>query len=305
MKSVGKRLSEFCEYHKNGDGECNTVLLCEWARRHELTLQEKYELAIFFSITYCVESAIILFEKHREAGRLEEASLLTLKPLLVFQSDRKYMAMKDSFQRTVRDFYETHPVAEAFLRKTTKSNGEISLERAIREIQSWVMYGRFAAFLFLEMFVALAGLPYENTTIDWKNGNTATSGLLNLFGYDREAAYFDQKGTLIRSYEEMDKMLQTVVICVRETGGNANVTQIETSLCAYRKLYKGSRYNGYYLDRMLEELVKYEKLYPELTAELYELRGILFSHKYLGEKNKWNGIRPKMKKYYLNTGAIN
>lgn len=302
VKSVGKRMDEFVRYHINGDGECNTVVLVEWANRHSLDLQERFELAYFFSITYAVESAIILFEERENALNHIKTWSQKNKRKIVFQSDRKYMRMKDSFEKCLK-WFTGHRNVENFLDRVQV--GEvIDLEIAINFIEGWTMFGRFSAFLFLEMFVNLIGAKIENTTIDWKHGNTATSGLLNLFGYDKAADAFDKTGRLAVPAEKMDEHLETLIRMIEKAGGSANVTEIETSLCAYRKFYKGSRYNGYYLDRMLEEVNAMKNDYPSIIKEVLDIRRKKFDAKYLGEIGGWSGIRPNMKKVYRETGLI-
>ena len=302
MKSVGKRMDEFVRYHINGDGECNTVVLAEWANRHSLDLQERFELAYFFSITYAVESAIILFENREKVLGNINAWVHENKRKIVFQSDRKYMRMKDSFEKCL-EWFKGHRNVDDFLNRV-RSGQVIDLEIAINFIEGWTMFGRFSAFLFLEMFVNLIGAKIENTTIDWKHGNTATSGLLNLFGYDKAADAFDKTGQLAVPAKKMDEYLKKLIRMIEKAGGSANVTEIETSLCAYRKFYKGSRYNGYYLDRMLEEVNAMKNEYPSIIKEVLDIRRKKFDAKYLGEIGGWSGIRPSMKKVYRETGLI-
>lgn len=303
MKDVKERMREFVSYHIHGDGECNNVVLKEWARRKTLTLQERYELAFLFSVTYCVQSAVILFEKQRNGSCLYKNQLTELKQHILFQSDRKYMKMRDNFERTIEDFQNNHRDVKQFLGNIT-AGGIINLEKAIKYVSTWVMYGRFASFLFLETFVELTGMKTENTTIDWKHGDTATSGLLNLFGYDDAADRFDKAGTLPYKVDSLDKMLYAAQFEIRREGGQDNVTEVETSLCAYRKFYKGSRYNGYYLDRMLEEIYSMQSEYPKVSEELLQIRAKCFNKKYLGEAGGWRGIRKDMKKLYKETGII-
>lgn len=302
MKSVGKRMDEFVQYHMNGDGECNTVVLVEWANKHSLDFQERFELAYFFSITYAVESAIILFEERENALKHIKTWSQENKRKIVFQSDRKYMRMKDSFEKCL-EWFKKHRNVENFL-NMVQVGEVINLETAINFIEGWTMFGRFSAFLFLEMFVNLIGAEIENTTIDWKHGNTATSGLLNIFGYDKAANAFDKTGQLAIPAEKMDEYLETLIHMIEKAGGSKNVTEIETSLCAYRKFYKGSRYNGYYLDRMLEEINTMKNDYPFIIKEVLDIRRKKFDTKYLGEIGGWSGIRPSMKKLYKETGVI-
>lgn len=296
------RMSEFVQYHLFGDGECNNVVLKRWADERSLSLQDKYMLSFLFAITYCVESAIILYENGRKDGLLDNLSLKKLKQKIVFQSDRKYMRMKDNFERCVADF-QNHCSATEFL-KRIGNEWVIDLDTAINEVSRWVMFGRFSAYLFLETFVSLTGIEVVNVSIDWKRGDTATSGLLNLFGFDDYADFFDRNNRLMVEISSMDKMLKQTIDSVRSAGGNTNVTMIETSLCAYRKFFKGSRYNGYYLDRMLEEVYRMRSDFPGVSNDILRIRRVSFDKKYLGEIGGWNGIRKDLKKLYKTTGLL-
>ena len=300
MKSVNARIIEFCKYHRDGDGECNSIVLKGWADNHGLNFEQRWKLAYTFGITYNVVSAVALYEHPEEWKNATE-----LKEHLIFQSDRKYVRMRDSFERLL-DFYIANlSNPKPFIDKWV-ANGKLRLEEAVLDVEKWYLFGRFSAFLFLEMFVWLTDLPVENLqTIDWNNGNTATSGLLNVYGYDRLAEQWDKKGKLGLSTDKMDEMLKMLIQAIANSGGLTNVTYVETSLCAYRKLYKGSRYNGFYLDRMLDELYKLQAEYPETVAEMFKIRSQHFDKKYLGECGGWKGIRSDMKKWYLKTGKIN
>ena len=305
MKSVQNRIKEFVNYHINGDGECNNTVLKEYADEHCLTAQDRFDLAYFFSITYCVCSATIL---------LNDRHLIKSNPLkyarankqhLIFQSDRKYVKMLNNFANTLKFWVDNLQDYKSQLGRMTDS-GRLSLKKAIPYVQKWVFFGRFSAFLFLETLACLMRCEVENYTIDWKNGSTATSGLMNVYGLDKYANEFDKKKKLDVPVEQMDNMLFSLAEKIKKEGGNDDTTQVETSLCAYRKFYKGSRYNGFYLDRMLGEIYHYinQKKYKSTAEEILKLRAKLFPKKYLGELSGWNNIRPQMKKAYLLTGEI-
>lgn len=302
-KSPSERMREFALYHRDGDGECNAVILKAYADKHGLDGHERFDLAYFFSVVYCVESGVILFQ-NRESIRWDaDSAAARLKPQMIFQSDRKYMGMRDCFVKALQFWARSN--LEAQVGKFI-NNGVLMLEDATRHVQRWYMFGRFSAYLFLETYATLLDTPVTDMTIEWKHGDTATSGILNLFGHDAEAEEFDKKGRLLIPSERLDRYLERVKEYVAKTGGDTNTTKLETSLCAYRKLYKASRYNGFYLDRMLAELVWYRK-HPEherLTEELFSLRGKLFPDELLGEKHGWNGIRSEAKKLYREYGMI-
>lgn len=303
MKTLQERMNEFCLYHRDGDGECNAKLLAEYAKRHELSDDERFHLAFFFSVTYCCESGIILF-KNRERLLSGELSFETLKRDMVFQSDRKYIKMGNRFNGVLKLWINS---ISSYDNSKWFNGGVLDLHTAIKDVEKWYMFGRFSAFLFLESYATMIGVAVSNTTIDWKHGDTATSGLLNLFGDDAIADEFDRSGVLKVPVDKMDARLSNLAKNVEKTGGDTDTTKLETSLCAYRKFYKGTRYNGYYLDRMLEELVWYQRLKPEysdLTSELYGIRRALFPDEMLGELHGWTGIRKENKKLYMMYGII-
>lgn len=302
-KTLDERMKEFALYHRDGDGECNAILLKAYADAHGLTAGERFDLAYFFSIVYCCESGIILFLNREDIKKDPESTAAKLKPEMIFQSDRKYMRMRECFVKALR-FWARSNLEEQVGKFI--NNGVLMLENATRCVQRWYMFGRFSAYLFLETYATLLDAPVTEMSIDWKNGDTATSGLLNLFGHDRAADEFDKTGRLFLSADRLDTYLAEVKKNVSVIGGDTNTTKLETSLCAYRKFYKASRYNGFYLDRMLSELVWYKKLpeFSETTSELFSLRRALFPDELLGEKHGWDGVRTEAKKLYREYGII-
>ena len=299
MKNNRQRMDEFVDYHIRGDCECNGVLLKAWADKHKLSKEDRFLLSYLFAITYCVGTAIILYLKRQEVLGNTRCFVDNHKQTLLFQSDRKYIKMKDSFFECLSNYdNKSHFITDE----------TIDLNKGVQEVEGWKNFGRFSAFLFLETYVALTGVKFKNMdSIEWLQGATVTSGMLNLFGFDKSADYWDKNKKLPSNItkEMLDKMLCIVQANIKARGGDDNASVVETSLCAYRKHYKGSRYNGYYLDRQLEELYYYaQKGYMQLTKELIELRKAVFNHKYLGEIGGWKGVRKELIKTYLTSGAI-
>lgn len=307
MKTTDERMREFVEYHKTGDGECNGILLKSFADLHKMNVQERYDLAYFYAVTYCIPSAIIIFSEKKELLKAPEEWATACKSRLIFQSDRRYVRVGQNFQKMISEYAKSNSSAEKFIKKTVVGN-TINIEKAVSETTKWFFFGRFGAFLFVETLCMLMGYKSANTTIDWKDGDTATSGLMNVFGLDKSADYFDKNEKLPSklTQKKLDLLYSKLILHIKASGGDTNTTKVETSLCAYRKFYKGSRYNGYYLDRQLEELNHY-KGFPEIASEikeLFDLRRNLFAHKYLGELHDWKGVRKDCKTLYKRTGAM-
>lgn len=296
-----KRLYEFVDYHIHGDGECNGIVLKSWANTHELSLEDRADLCYFFAITYCVESAIVMYFARDLILQNPIAWARENKKKIVFQSDRKYIKMLDAFEKCT-SFWVNH--REDILHISLQEPFDLTL--LIPIVEKWEYFGRFSAYLFLETVAQVFNCTVLNADMDWEHGNTATSGLLNLYGYDKFANQFDKTQKLPEGFtqERMQRMVEPVLNMIEKNGGNANITFVETSLCAYRKFFKGSRYNGYYLDRMLEEIIEMQNNFPQISKELLELRASLFDVKYLGEISGWSGIRKECKKLYKEQGII-
>ncbi len=301
MTQLEKRWNEFINYHINGDGECNGIVLKSYADIYKLSKKERAELAYMFSVTYCVESSIVLYTELENIEKDVDSWIKKYKERIIFQSDRKYIRMKDSFKKVLLFYF----CNKKEILKISEQDC-LDLNYWIPVVEKWPLFGRFSAYLFLETVSWLLGCEILNASMDWENGATATSGLMNLYCYDSEADQFDKERILRKPFNQdvMQKMVEPLLIDISLNGGNNNITMVETSLCAYRKFFKGSRYNGYYLDRMLEEVIYMKKYYPNVSEQIFEIRKRNFDKKYLGELNGWNGIRKECKKLYRDYGVI-
>ena len=304
------RIEEFVRYHNGCDGECNGILLAAWADSKSLSEAERFDLAFFYATVYNIPSAIFMLTELCNIIEDPDSWCERNRSRLIFQSDRRYMRCNNALEQTLGQFSRNIAGGEAYVQATVK-DGRIDTKRAIELCQEWPNFGRFGAYLFAETLTYLLHLESANAPrFDFRNGATATSGLMNLFGFDSEADEFDRRKRIPESMslEQLDALLATIAEAVEESGGNADYSCLETSLCAYRKFHKGTRYNGYYLDRQLEELVTYPSINPDSCRyinELYELRSELFPWQMLGECGGWDGVRKEMKKYYTRHGRVN
>lgn len=304
------RMEEFVRYHNGCDGECNGILLAAWADLKGISDADRFDLAFFYATVYNIPSAIFMLNERDGILSDSDGWCKDNKRRLIFQSDRRYMRCNGSLEKTLRHFAENLAGGSGYT-EATVTGGRISTDRAVRMCQEWPSFGRFGAYLFTETLTYLMHLEStEAPTFDFGNGSTATSGLMNLFGFDSEADWFDRHKRIPdgMTIGQLDGLLAATAEEVRASGGNPDYSCIETSLCAYRKFFKGSRYNGYYLDRQLSELVSYPTINAESIGyvnELYDLRSDLFPHWMLGEFRGWDGIRKHMKTFYKRNGRVN
>ena len=306
MKTVKERINEFALYHKTGDGECNGVLLKAYADEKGMSAADRFDLAYFYSLAYCIPSAVLLLRARDEIRKDPQGWAKAHEKELLFQSDRRYVKCNGAFQKMLTDYVRN--IRRKDFEKQALTGNKLDFDKAFEAVGKWYFYGRFGCFLFIETLERLNGYETSLGSIDWSEGDTATSGLMNLFGMDKSADYFDKTGKLPEgaTQEKLDKMLKTALTAIKRVGGATTIAEVETSLCAYRKFYKGTRYNGFYLDRQLEEIqhFKMQSGAANIVKDLIILRRKLFDDKYLGEVGGWKGVRKECKTLYQRTGKI-
>ena len=121
---------------------------------------------------------------------------------------------------------------------------------------------------------------------------------------DDHADYFDKTGKLVVPAKTLDSVLSYIQSSTPDAIGKSALF-VETTLCAYRKHFKGTRYVGYYVDRVLQELVETIKNFPQhknALNVLYDARAAVIPTRHLGELCGWRGVRKKLCKHYIETG---
>lgn len=308
MPDYSKRMKEFVWYHIHGDGDCNGQVLKVYSEMGALSDQEKFDLAYFYSITYCCASAVFLLD-HRDLIRNTQFLFADqYKHRLLFQSDRKYVRMLDNFYRVLStwvNLLDKH--AQDFHDRFVKGN-TIDTKAALSECEKWYFFSRFSAYLFVETYCDIFGLEGSLAYDMAYEGDSMTfaSGLFYVYGMDEEARYIQKHHELPVDNYVFESLIAELQEEVRKNDGDDNFTKLETSLCAYDKMFKGTRYNGYYADRQLEEVVKMRKEpeFREACDAILKARKMAIPKRYRGEDNGWYGIRKEEKKSYRQNGRI-
>lgn len=306
------RLNKFLSYHSLGDADMNFPILIEHVNNRNTKINERFWLAFLYSTCYCVPTTCFLFEELdiKEVNLEQLQNFWELhKPNMIFQSDKKYVKHMNWFIPMVMDFIKkTNRNPAEFFKQFKKDNQQEVYDSLYKEIIKWRYFGRFTTFLLIEAITKLTPLKADSNWFDWKNGNTATSGMLHLLYLDEKAVNFDKTGKLDKSVEaHLSKCfikLKTAIVN-KYPKASVNITDIETSLCGFRKLFKRSRYGGYYIDRVQEEIVETEHKLPKydyLWKNLWEYRKKAFPEAFLGELNGYIGIQKKRKSEWVKEG---
>ena len=219
---------QYILYHLQGDAGVEERLISKLKASLNLDDWGAFRLVYYYSTTYNIQSALKLLENPD-----------TDKKELKFRTDRRYVRIAGNYERMMK---ELNVGMLNRLKKCTTTT------QAYEEVLSWFFFGRYAAFLFLECWLKC----YPNTLVDdlklkWEANENYTKGAEIVVGSKERS--------------RLDKFIESAK---RDT--KDNVFSLETSLCAVEKIRKGTRWNGYYTERMLKEA--YESKYATIIYQL-------------------------------------
>jgi len=221
---------EYIAYHRQGDAGVEERMIASLCKHYRLDGWDSFRLIYFYTMTYHIPSALaMLLEGERDMKRLK------------FRTDRRYVRCNGAYGRLLE---------ELKLDKYDKLLSVSTTQDAYDEVSKWFFFGRYAAFLFLEVYMNVFSPRWiDNVAYGWEPDENYTKGAVHILGTDDR--------------EKLDKFLKD---SIRDTGENA--FSIETSLCSVAKFVKGTRWNGYYTERMLEDArgTKYEGIINKLLV---------------------------------------
>lgn len=209
--------ADYISYHRQGDAGVEERMIASLCSHYRLSEWDAFQLIYFYTMTYHIPSALdMLLHGERNIKRLH------------FRTDRRYVRCNGAYDRLL---------AELTSDKLDRMRAVSTTTEGYKEVRSWFFFGRYAAYLFLEVFMNV--FPFakrwtDDLFPDWEPDENYTKGAISIVRSNAKTA--------------LDKFL---VEAKRDTGDN--VFALETSLCAVEKFNKGTRWNGYYTERMLSE----------------------------------------------------
>ena len=256
---------------------------------------------LLYSACYCVGTACVLWREldYRTTRKSDlDEFWVKNKNRLIFQSDRRYIKNMNQFNEIAWEFItRSNRTPWKYISQFIADDPYTTYEKLYKEVSSWKYYGRFGTILFLYNLHKLMGIDLDYNRYDWKTGKTTTAALFNAFYLDDRAEEFEKDAKLSsEEVEWLDKTLNLLTKNLKKKYPNKDWTLmgITSDLCSYRKLFKKTRYLGYYVDRQQEEFIWLQNQWPgynKMWTRLWKWRGKTIDPQYLGEHLGYTGVR--------------
>lgn len=289
-------------------------LIRRFFREHKYDKDQQVWWVLLYSACYCMGSACILSESLNFqiiTKKQLEKFWAENKQKLIFQSDRRYIKNMDQFTIIAWEFIEhSHRHPWQYMEQFFKDTPEETYKALYREVSSWKYYGRFGTILFLYNLNKLLRVPLDSQEYDWKSGSTTTAALFNADYQDDRADEFEKTPKLTAEEQIwLDAQLHKIISVLKKRYPERNwtVMGVTSDMCSYRKLYKQSRYLGFYVDRQQDELRILEALNPEfsgLVKNFWGWRKKYLPEQYLGELQGWDGVQKWRNKSWVTKGVF-
>lgn len=281
-------------------GDCDPAYpaLDYLADRFELNREQRYWLAFLYQSCYCVPTVYYMYSEFPDYENVDVKRMVrwwdSNKKRLLFQTDRLRVRSNDAFVpmfESYRDMVGDNQ-NDFFTSLMMDGQREYNYNMVYDRCGKVYYIGRYSLFLYLESLHRLIGLSIYPTGLDLRNAESCRNGLCYALGLD---SWVDQRleNTAQRILsDEMSKL----VLELQQFSESVDYWNVETSLCAYKKLYWKARYLGYYIDRLQEEIITMQKNVTEGVdwSVMWDFRSEYFDRAFLGEFGGWKGVRKEL-----------
>lgn len=274
---------------QNSDFDCIYPLAIELSKDWEL--EERLWFCIYYMMFYNESSALVHFH---HPNRLEDLPVDTARRCLRGGKVRDHL---DSWTSLVQPYGDIHTYLTADFGDCPQANWTILLRRLCEP------YGnaRWASYTTADMLHKVGKLPVQPTCTAWRQSSGPRKGMENL-----------------GSAKPLDRLERHLYRQLQPLGDNHiqdsywtdgwDYGVLESMLCDYAGLCKGSYYSGRNLDRMMDRMAKVlENVSAKESQGLKQIldaRVSAFPFEHLGEHNGWYAIDKKRKKHYSTTGEV-
>lgn len=213
---------QFVAYHQGGDANVEGRCIANICDALSLSEYDRFRLCYYYATCYNIDSALRLLEN--PTLRVDQ---------VVLRTDRRYVRCNGAYDRILKELDEN----KFRSLKSCKTTSE-----AVRTIEKWYYFGRYASFLFGETYLSVFSPKWRDDIIfDWSQDDNHILGAKTLI-VERD------NGSLNSLIAELKQ--------VPTRFNNSNSLAIETGLCGWWKILKGTRWNGFYAERMMNEALE-------------------------------------------------
>lgn len=282
----------------------------------KLDTEQRLWLAYLYGACYSAPTAYYMFVNLPRIQEITDSFIAEWwqkhKPFLVFESDRLKAKTQNQFPKMLMSYKAFAGDSEAASFRAFMSGSPYANYDRLFEylLDNLYYFGRFSLFNYLEAVHNLTDLPLLASGVDLKTALSSRNGLCFVLGKD-EWVRRPTSGKVSLDqwqYQYLQSELTTLHDNLKRRYPHIPTTywNLETALCAYKKLFFATRYVGYYIDRQMSEIGKMQKLSPHGAdwRALWRFRREHFNPLALGEFNGWNGIRKEKMRYFLDTGRF-
>lgn len=258
------------------DGAMDYCLLPRYAKLFNLNTEQRLWLAYLYGLSYSCSTAIRIQHAFPTLAEVTPKALKEFwrenRETLYFNRDRRYLKNNNQVIPAIKCLKKlTHGSIETYL--------PLGFQNLYKEIvKNWDFFGQMGAFLFFDALYGLCPELYRDAeTLKWCDCSKPV----------RECAAIIAECEVSRqNYSVFDEI---VAALKKDTA--KPIIFIESTLCAYYKMLKGTRYLGFYADRLLEEVTEYQRYMPK-GVNLWDYRQQAIPVQLRGEYNhRWTGIR--------------
>ena len=275
------------------------------------TREQRFWRCFLYGVTYCVPTVFYITSYFPDLPTDFTKLELWHKDnwgKLHYGTDRRYckghlVEMAQSYRQLVGGSQTN------FFKRFTLSSWEKNFERIWIELQALNRFGRYSLFYYTETLARCMGLQIECKSMMFgKDGKSHTNGMLYALGLDHMV---DGKWSpKFLDYLERHAWRFIKMIDVKYPIVPADPWYLETSLCAFKGLFRERRYMGYYNDCAQHQILRMqERTQGEVDMfPLWTMRKAITPHYYLGEvstpNGTWDGPRKELLKVFVDTGQL-
>lgn len=236
--------------------------------RFEYNTEQRLWITWLYGTTYYWPTAYVIWNEFPDMelvgiDRLTDWNNANYKRLR-YQTDTKWNKghLPDQF-KSYREWVGERTQREALL-KDFEGDKKKDFYKLWNKANSWHKFGRYSSWFYIQTLKQCCDIPVDLDSLwfhDRSGSRSHRNGMCYAIGKDDwvDAKLSEEQVLFLEN--EARELLEETRVRFPEQASKADVFAMETSLCAFKKLFRKQRgrYLGYYLDRQAEEIKKVEE----------------------------------------------